>query len=50
MVLQVFTKNGLKSRSLPKYTNRCVKDPIHFCWLEKELSFIFGCLLFAPQL
>lgn len=41
MVLQVFTKNGLKSRSLPSYTNRCVKDQIHFCWLEKEKNFFF---------
>lgn len=51
MVLQVFTKNGLKSRSLPSYTNRCVKDQIHFCWLEKEKNFFFffGCVLgFAP--
>lgn len=30
MALQVFTKNGLKSQSLPKYANRCVKVPIHF--------------------
>lgn len=45
MVLQVFTKNGLKSRSLPSYTNRCVKDQIHFCWLEKEKNFFFFFLV-----
>lgn len=50
-VLQVFTKNGLKSRSLPKYANCCVKDPIHFCCREKNPNlFFFGCVFFLPPL